>query len=223
MKLFVFEINKINMNVRIVSMILLLSFLLISCSKDSLTNNDVNDNIWQDNTLDEFLFDIKSGTIIYNYSHYNQLTFHLYEKEMKIIFDDYGKKIRSETDGEIIISDEYTGTSYILYPETKTYTDYPEMATFRVSYLIYQGDDINSNWNKYHNFTKETNRNIADKYCTVCKWDTPGSFYEWGGWNRITLLRVETSVSIQKFEAKNIIEEQVPANSFVVPSDYTKF
>ena len=163
-------------------------------------------------------FGIKAGTIVYSTENYLDEE----NSDIKIIFDDYGKKFRYETHEIVMISDEDAQKQYTLLPATRQYTEVGYgMSSLRYGFT-YIGDEVNLVWQYYPDFSK-SNRTIAGKNCSVCKWtDEDDEKWEWGGWQRITFLySVIRDSQVEKFEAKSIIES-APANSFVPPSDYTK-
>jgi len=191
--------------------ILIISIVTISCGKDDPVNNGNNNNQFQYDR-----FNIKAATIVYSNEDDNG--------EFKIVFDDYGKKFRHEMSDQIVISDEDAKKYYVLIPAEKKYLEYSSEAGASNRYLfLYYGDDVGSAWSYYPGFIKQSNRTIAGKNCSVCKWGADGETFEWGGWSRITFLHSVVSGSdVSKFEAKSIVES-APANSFTIPDDYTKY
>ena len=107
-------------------------------------------------------FGIKAATVVYNYLSGDE------NHEMRIVFDDYGKKFRWETGNVIYIANEDAKTFYALMPEEKKYMELPaSMATSWRMAFMYLGDDVNSAWKYHPGFTKLSNKTIAGKNCTV--------------------------------------------------------
>jgi len=117
-----------------------------------------------------FHFGIKAATVVYSTDNYASGD---ENNEMRIVFDDYGKKFRWEAGDAIYIVDETAQTAYVLMPEAKMYMDYPGVASVRFAFTFY-GDDVASPWKYYPGFTKQSNKTIAGKNCTVYSW-TDGS------------------------------------------------
>ena len=180
------------------------------------------DDIVDGNNFNESHFGIKSATIVYTTENLiivgdNPNSY------VTLIFDDYGKKLRLEAKDEVYIADESSGFCYALNTTEKTYTTDISNSMVSMRYwFLYYGDDKGFKWQTKPGYKKEKNVSIAGKNCSVCKYDD-GDLYEWGGWKRITFVwSIDDGTSNPaKFTAQSITES-VPANSFVVPSDYTK-
>ncbi len=178
----------------------------------------------------EWLYGIKTGKVTYLQTVWNS-TGSSTTYNPVLTFDDYGKRIRVELqdDGDevIYIFDETAQKGYILMVETKTYMEAPYVsaAGIRLRFMYY-GDDLNSLWGYYPNYTKKANKTVAGKSCSVYSWSESGETVEWGGWSRITFwLQDYTSTpgtaNSARLEATSFTET-IPANSFAVPSDYSE-
>ena len=200
-------------NLKYLFLISISLLLFASCGDDNDTGLDP---IGSDTTLTGYYFGVKSGTIIYSITDvYNEV------RQQTLIFDDYGKKVRIEELESIQICDEDAGKAYLLDTVSKTYMNLSStvVPAIRVSF-IYLGDDYGTNWTYYPNFSKEKNRTIAGKSCSVCKWGIGDVTTEWGGWKRITFIYTEDQGgSIWKKEAISY-DESVPDNSFKIPNGY---
>jgi len=197
---------------QILFLMISLSFLLLASCGD---NND-NPNNPGTGEQTGLYFNIKSATVVYAATSYSDFT-----GDMKISFDNYGKKFRYETSESIFIFDEDAKTSYILMPDMKTYMESPtDISSIRHAFM-YLGDATENVWQHYDNYKKETDRTIAGKNCSVFSWNDSGEDFMWGGWNTITFIYSTTiNGTTEQFEAKSIAES-ANANDFIVPADYT--
>ncbi len=190
------------------------------CSKDSGDEDDPG--------LDsELLYGVKTGKIVYKATSWESGS--STSATQTVIFDDYGKRFRLEMDEVVWIYDAVAKKSYQLIPASKKYSESPFSADFGVASAayFYLGDDLHSVWSYYPGFSKKSDKNVAGKTCSLYSWNTTeGITTEWGGWKRITFWMQsykgspETDDSF-RLEATSF-SETIPANSFTVPSDYTK-
>ena len=197
--------------------LMFLAVALTGCNKD-------DENKIPDLFGGELWFGVKTGKIVYqNTNWYGSSS----ESETQtVIFDDNGKRMRVETEESVIIYDAIAEKAYILSPSEQLYTE-SAYHSYATAMFIYLGDDANSVWKLYPGFSKKADRTIAGKKCSVYSWSEDDETYEWGGWNRITFWIQSYKGSPEtddcyRLEATSFTET-IPANSFTVPSNYTKY
>jgi len=217
--------NLMNFNIRILAMALIISVAAASCGGDK----DENEN---DPDIEGFMYGVKAGTIVYSYTYWSGSPVAMpFEETHKITFDNSGKRMRLErlfSDAyDIVIYDLIAEKKYILYPEAKVYYEIPYPDYGELYIYLFLGDDYNSEWRNLPGFSKQANKTIAGKNCTVYSWTDDGQTFEWGGWNRISFwMHVytgapETNYSY-RMEATSFNENTPPASSFEPPVDYEK-
>lgn len=194
-------------------MIALSCLMLTACDKDD--NNPNNPDAGGEQS--ELYFSIKAATIVYSTTNVPDFT-----GDVKISFDDYGKKFRIEMEKSIRIIDENANIYYILMPESKTYMESANNTPFQF-YFMYL-----PTWQNFPNFKKDANQTIAGKNCEIYSWtdntaDIIWGNVIWGGWKGVTLMSSSTTTNgtPEKIEAKTFTES-ANASDFVVPADYTK-
>lgn len=154
------------------------------------------------------LFKIKQATIEYN----------LLEglSHETLIFDDNGKKLRLEDEYSIYILDETAKKSYDLDKYTKTYEEKAlSFGQGKRSTYIMTVNDANFSAAGY---TKSTEV-IATKSCTIYSGKSGSTTVSYGGWSDIVFLMTLNGGDVMRATSFN---ETAAANSFTIPSDYTK-
>lgn len=200
-------------------------FTLTACSDSGSDDDD------DDLNDDEFYsYGVEKGTVNYTYT----IADPGYDPEVgywTMSFDNSGKRMRLEirdtigTDpSSIIIADGLSGKYYVLLPSFKQYVESDMSGNIYAAMFMYLGDELNSAWSYYANYTKKANKTIAGKSCTVFGWSADDGTFEWGGWKRITFWMYENSPGggSNTLEATSFSESAPSASSFTIPSDYTK-
>jgi len=173
------------------------------------------------------LFEAKQGTVTY------VKTVWADERpiinEIVLIFDDYGLKFREEVEGgSSLIVDGQTKKAYSLLATTKTYVEHASYDAYAslISQFIYLGDDGQSVWSVFPEYSKEPSKIIAGKQCSAVSWLVDGKTIERAGWKRIIFWdqyyegQPETDGSV-RLEAKSFTES-IPENSFSIPGGFLK-
>ena len=163
-------------------------------------------------------FGIEKGTVTYRYTVFRPEQDDIVQTQI-MAFDKKGKQFRLSLGSIVYIDDAIANKFYQINTITETYTesDYSEIMG---SYL-YLGDH---EWlsPEHTQLTKEPNKTIAGKDCTVYSLSQFGETYEWGGWNRIIFWMNPVTVGgNDRLEAISFSEE-IDANIFTVPSHYTR-
>ncbi len=143
-----------------------------------------------------------------------------------VIWDNYGKLYRIGDDKHVSVIDETTGKGFSLSIANKRWSDVSasyvsSMLTGRMSMKFADSPTVPG-------YKKLPNRTVAGKDCVVYSTTYGGITTVLGGWNGIKLLEEQTgtidgtSIVVNESFTATSFSETVPANSFVVPSDYTK-
>ena len=152
-------------------------------------------------------FKIKQATIVYNVLGG--------EYQWTVRFDDNGKKFRLDEDydfGDIYILDEDAKKSYKLDKSSKKYEEISLSAGQSKRKDFVMIDYTAAGYTK----TTET---VAGKSCTVYTATSGSTTAAYGGWEGIQLLIKLNGADVRRAVS---LSEIVTANSFTIPSDYTK-
>ena len=186
---------------------LLSAFMFVGCG-----DNDPEE--YDDEILYEF--GIEKGKVSYR-----ETTFNPGQDDdvqyFTMTFDKKGKLFRLSFGSIVYIDDAIANKFYQINTFTETYTE-SDYSGIMALYL-YHGDH---EWQSpaYAHFTKEDNKTVAGKNCTVYSWSSSGLRVEWGGWNRI-LFWNQPRTDNDRLEATSFSEE-IDADSFTVPPGYEK-
>ena len=199
------------------------AFLLTSCGSNNSSDVESKDETSATYTTDipEVIikkYPLKSGTVHFE-SHSKVGSMAMVQKSI-VYFDDYGIKERKDTfdeDGSLKESFFSDGkTLYTLMHENKR--------AFKAG-NAYRGTEMKFDWEEISEADKGSgkakkgdNENILGKDCEVYYYD--GS--KFAGCNNICLLiEVQSGDISNKTIATDIQEGSVPADLFLIPSDYT--
>jgi len=179
-----------------------------SCSKDNGDDDDEGGNGNGTEVSGTATFKIKQATIVYD--KLSGLT------RETATFDDNGKRFRLEDDYHIYILDENAKKAYSLEKSTKKYGE--ETVAFgqgkRSTYVM----NVNDANFAAAGYTKST-QTVAGKSCSVYSGTVGSTTASYGGWNDIVFLVTLNGGDVIRAVS---FSETVAANSFTVPSDYTK-
>ena len=177
-----------------------------SCKKDG--GDDPGDDPGGNGVSTTAPFKIKQATIVYDVL--EGLT------QETVIFDDNGKQFRLEDGYHIYLLDENAKKAYSLEKSTKTYKE--ETVAFgqgkRRDFVM----SINEANYAAAGYQKST-ETVAGKSCTVYTGKSGSTTAAYGGWEGIQLLIKLNSADVRRAVS---LSETVTANSFTIPSDYTK-
>ena len=191
----------------ILPVILAIAAMSISCcTKDGGSGVDDDGNGTE--VSGTATFKIKQATIVYEML--SGLT------RETATFDDNGKRFRLEDDYHIYILDENAKKAYSLEKSTKKYGE--ETVAFgqgkRSTYVM----NVNDANFAAAGYTKST-QTVAGKSCSVYSGTVGSTTAAYGGWNDIVFLVTLNGGDVIRAVS---FSETVAANSFTVPSDYTK-
>jgi hypothetical protein len=177
-----------------------------SCKKDG-GGDDPGDGPGGNGVSTTAPFKIKQATIVYDVLGG--------EYQWTVRFDDNGKKFRLDEDydfGNIYILDEDAKKAYKLDKSSKKYEEIALSAGQAKRKDFVMTDYTAAGYTK----TTET---VAGKSCTVYTATSGSTTAAYGGWEGIQLLIKLNSADVRRAVS---LSETVTANSFTIPSDYTK-
>ena len=199
--------NKFNLRKLVaIATCLAVTAMFSGCKKDNGGGDDPDDPNVPGGTSSQ-TFKIKQATIVYDVLGG--------EYQWTVRFDDNGKKFRLDEDydfGNIYILDEDAKKAYKLDKSSKKYEEIALSAGQAKRKDFVMTDYTAAGYTK----TTET---VAGKSCTVYTGTSGSTTAAYGGWEGIQLLIKLNGADVRRAVS---LSETVMANSFTIPSDYTK-
>lgn len=188
---------------------IVLADMLQGCSKKTDSDDSNNPDL-------SATYQVKQGVVAYRSVKDGETEY------ITMTFDDYGRFQRIEYPGksEVMIVDIKAHKQYVIDTEKSEYLEMPYYVDF-VSFFLYQYDDLYLQFGAMSGFSKQANKNIAGKDCSMYSGKDDDEPFIVGGWKRILFyLRLESAIG-DVFEATSFTDK-IPDNSFVVPAGYKR-
>jgi hypothetical protein len=172
-------------------------------------------------------FGVEKGKVVYNYTSFDPDNLYTIEQTRTLIFDNYGERIRMETEWwdeiyeemvwQVMILDEITDKAYVYgngdYPN---YEEYPiaQFSRYDTEYHCWAANSIQ--WgSERENLQIHANQNIAGNSCSIFSFTEDGDDYQYAEWNNITFWKKNNELGdVNELKATSF-STSIPGNSFI--------